>query len=207
VAVLAQEAISVNAVGYTKVDIASSNYALMCLGFESFTNADINTLVGNQLPANSAAWIWDRTGDTYVTEVKMSRGGWPNPGRTIYRGDAFWLFNAGAVTNSVVIPGEVPSESRGITNTVVYDVDGLNALSYPFPGPVFWTNTSLAIDAAADDALWIWSVTGQTYVSHIKMSRGGWTTAGGVEIEPGVAFWFKSNSTTNWDVPKPYTIY
>lgn len=206
VAVVAQEAVSVNAVGYTKIDIGPQKLALVSVDFESFTNSTINELIGNQLSGASLAWVWSRTNSTYIP-FSLGRGGWtPNPGPTILRGDAFWLYNGSAtVTSSVCILGEVPSESIGITNTVVLNCNGINALGYPYPSAEYWTNTALAKNATTGN-LWLWDTVNQTYLPY-SVGRGGWNTPPGQKIKPGEAFWLQSDSTTNWSSPKPYTIY
>ncbi|RKX32994.1 MAG: hypothetical protein DRP22_01375 [Verrucomicrobia bacterium] len=203
------QVLSRNAVGYVQVSVPSGGYALVSLNFESLDGSDLTIadVVGDQLPVGSYAHIWDRNSKVYQSELR-TRGGWSPGTNVITRGVGFWLeVPSSAATASehiVYVMGEVPDSFNQGATTTISNVQGLDALAYPFPSAVVWTNTALASNALVGDYLHVWNVTSQSYNSYLK-TRGGWTTPDNFTIEPGQSFWFETSGTQDWTEIKPYT--
>ena len=203
------EVTSVNVVGYMKITIPSNGMVLVSAPFDNLTGAyhTVSELIGSQMPNGSLAYLWDRTTKQYTNE-SYGRSGWA-PGNTkIYRGDAFWIKGPAAFTGGVItIMGEVPDSIGLDSTTTVYTISGSDAVGYPYPTPVVWTDTKLAQSAAIGDALFVWQ-TNQAYVSYSR-NRGGWDTPAGFTINPGQGFWYKKSAagTINWNETVPYNLH
>jgi len=203
VVAIGQEVTSVNAVGFNKIPIGPGKLALVTLNFESFGDASLNDLVGDQLPTGSRAFIWDRSQNpsAYVTALK-TRGGW-SATNLIYRGDAFWLYNAGTATNSVSFMGEVPYTYNNGATTTVFNITGFDAAGYAYPTDVVWTNTTLSAQMGTGDRIFLWN--GNGYDTYLK-TRGGWQTPVGLTIPAGSAFWVNTTATIDWTEVAPYDL-
>lgn len=200
---------SVNAVGYNTIEIPPSGLALVCLPFESFGDSNIENLIGDQLPEQSKAYIWDRSANAnaggYITAT-YARGGIWDQTNIILRGDAFWLKPAGTDTNFVTLLGEVPAEYNNSATTVVGNISGVDAVGYAYPTDVDWTNTALAKSALEKDKMYFWDTAAQAYQT-LTVARGGaWD--GTVTIPAGTAFWFKTDDgrTVSWEEIVPYDL-
>jgi hypothetical protein len=216
--------LSQNAVGYVKVTIPDGGLALVRHDFEALDPAVSNTmknLIGDQLPNDSVAYIWD-VSSGYVIETKGGRSGdWPANGREVFRGEAFWLQvppASGQAEWDVYLMGEVPGANNGSESSTVTGINNVDAVGYPFPAAVVWGTTSLANDLPNGSEIFFWDIdgslganggAGQGYVSYAKGGRSGdWGTEGNnVVIEPGTAFWVLvgDSSTIDWTETKPYT--
>lgn len=206
--------LSQNAVGYVKVTIPDGGLALIRPDFEQLdpsVPADMNNLIGDQLPNGSQAHIWDVGTSAYVTELKGGRAGaWPNPGRVVERGEAFWLEipdSSGQADWDVYIMGEVPGANNNSETSSVLAISGVDAVGYPFPAAIVWGETSLATNLPLDSLLHLWNIDTQSYESFLKGGRGGdWGAAETKVIEPGTAFWVEVGdaSVIDWTEAKPY---
>ena len=197
---------SVNVVGYTTVTVPSNNgLVLVSLNLESVSGQAmcISNLVGDQLPVNSWAHIWDRTKNGYYSTSK-TRSGWGSIGTSnIMRGDAFWLQNGSLTANYVVVfSGEVPDSTLEATTTVS-QISQVDAVGYPYPADILWTNTTLAKNSLVGDWLHVWN--GAGYVSYSK-TRGGWGVAETNTIRLGQGFWFQTTNTVAWTESVPYNL-
>ncbi len=205
------QVLSRNAVGYVKITAERNKLVLGRSDFEAMDGGGgiaVSNLFGNQLPDDSRVYLWDRTTATYKILQKTARGAWgPGGSNRVQRGDSFCIkVPASAASNSydVYVMGEVPDRFTAPTTTVG-GIVGMNMLGYPYPVSVSWTGTDLAAKAPVDSRLYLWDVSNQSYVIHQKTARGGWATAGGVLLTPGVGFWLKNTSSVNWVEVKPYT--
>jgi len=203
------QVLSRNAVGYVQVSVPSGGLALVSLDFKSLDGSDmtINDVVGDQLPRGSYAYIWNRATKTYNAESR-GRGGWSPGTNVIEPGIGFWLevprTAATADHHVVYIMGEVPDSFNNGATCTIQNITVLDALGYPFPVGIPWTNTALASNAVNGDYLYVWNTTNQTYDAYSK-GRGGWSTPPNFTIQPGQAFWFETSMTQNWTEVKPYT--
>ena len=210
-----QNVLSQNAVGYVRVTIPDGGLALLRPDFEQIdpsVPADMFNLIGDQLPDGSLAHIWDVTTSSYVSELKGGRSGaWPNPGREVARGEAFWLqvpSGSGQAEWDVYIMGEVPGTNNASESSTVTGIAGVDAVGYPFPAAVTWSNTTLSAQLPNGSAMHIWNIATQSYDSFTKGGRAGdWGPVGNaVVIEPGTAFWVDvaDASVIDWTEVKPY---
>lgn len=198
--------LSQNAVGYVKVTVDAGDLALVRNDFVNIDGSPVTipTLLGDQVPANSVAHVWDRVGGSYASVTKGGRG-WP-AGATneLMRGDAFFLQIPAAAAEAsydVYLLGEVPADAEATVANIQVD-----AIGYPYPAAVNWTATTLSESMAASDTLHVWDQATQTYVSITKGGRGWPAAADTVVIEPGQAFWVETAAATpaDWTETKPY---
>jgi hypothetical protein len=194
---------SQNIVGYTKVTASDDALTLVALNFSTPSSTNINTLIGDQLPADSRLHIWDKTSNTYntVTYTETRAGAsWPDVGMDI--GDAFWIEVApGGGTHEVTLSGEVKGDD--LSTTIGGPID---ATGYFYPVDQTWGDTDLSAIMPADSRLHLWS--GSNYVTYTKSE----TRAGAVwsaealdeKIAPAEGFWVETPAT-NWTEELPYT--
>lgn len=203
------QVLSRNAVGYVKITAERGKLVLGRLDFEAIGGGGIavSNLFGDQLPANSQVYLWDRASAQYKTCFKAARGGWSGGSNIVTRGEGFWVrVPAAAASNAydVFLMGEVPDRFTAPTTTIA-NLSGANMLGYPYPVQRYWTNTTLANEAPANASLYLWNATNQAYEVHTKTIRGGWATATNVILHPGVGFWLRNTGTVTWVELKPYT--
>ena len=203
---------SANAVGYVKITANRGNLVLIRTDFLNISgsNDTMQSLIGDQVPLNSQAHIWDRDTDSYVTELRGGRAGdWPSNGREVAPGDAFWIEipdSAPDASYDMFVMGEVPGDNNNSESNNIPGID-FDAIGFPYPVATNWGDTSLAIDAPLGSQVHFWDPTNQTYVSAIKGGRAGdWDAATKAKmIQPGEAFWLEVGAgTLDWDVTKPY---
>ena len=207
VVAIGQEVTSVNAVGFTKIEIGPGGLALVAPVFESFGDATLNDIVGDQLPNGSTAYIFDRASGTYKISTKLKGTGWDAAGtNTLFRGDALWLRNDGSVTATVSMMGEVPYTYNDGKTTTVYSIEGVDAVGYAFPTDVVWTNTVLAGALASGDLLYIFNTGTGSFDPYTKLKGTGWDTPAGLTIEAGRAFFVNSSSSIDWTEIAPYDL-
>lgn len=201
---LAQDVTSVNVVGFNKVAIGPGQYAFLALPFESFGDATLEDLVGDQLPQNSAAYIWDRVSKTFVPSSR-TKFGWSGT-NVIHRGDGFWLRNASTTTtNYVSLMGEVPAAYNNSATTTVAGISGVDAVGYAYPTDVTWTNTTLSQQVPQNAALYVWDEVTQQLVAFSK-TKFGWSTPPGYSIKAGRAFWISTTTPVDWSEVAPYNL-
>lgn len=202
---------SVNVVGYYSVSIPANGAALVTPVLEPFGSAvgTIGDLVGEQLPANSSAFIWDRGLKTYVAASKGARGGWIGAGssKVILRGDAVWLIPPkNGTPYTVTIMGEAPGAYNEAASSTVANISGADAVGYAYPVDIVWTNSTLAKALPNNSSLFIWDLATQNYVPYAKGTRAGWTTPAGFKIPAGTAFWVTTTTPMDWEEVVPYDL-
>lgn len=208
--------LSRNAVGYVKVTIPKGKLALIRNDFEDISGSGlaITNVIGDQVPVGSTILLWDYTFNPApkyipINKAAANRGGWGAGGTNrLVRGQSFFMqIPSSAASNEyqVYMMGEVPDKTTAPTSTVGV-ITSLGMYGHPYPVSEYWTNTTLAKNAAVGDSLLLWN--GDAYVPYNKAAanRGGWGAATNVILAPGQGFWFQtSNASSNWTVPKPYT--
>lgn len=210
VVAIGAEVTSVNAVGFTKIDIEPGKLVLVSPVFESFTDQTVAGIVGDQLPTGSKAYIFDRATGDYLTSTKQKgTTGWDGPGTNmLFRGDALWLKNAGLATESVSMMGEVPYDYNGGKTSTVYGILGVDAVGYAFPTDVVWTNTTLSAAMGSGDRVYIFNEGTGGFDSYPKAKgTAPWSSApAGLTIEAGRAFFVKTANSIDWTEVAPYNL-
>lgn len=198
---------SVNVVGFNKVAAPGQKLVLTSVTFESFSGSTLEDLVGDQLPVGSVAYIWNRQTKGYDPASRTLRGGWVST-TPILRGDAFWLRSSDpeGTTNVVSFMGEVPDDYNDSKTNTIPGITGLDAIAYAFPVDIAWTNTTLATAMGTGDLLYIWDDANRTYQSYSKTLRGGWSSAAGVVLKAGRAFFVNTASSIDWTEIAPYEL-
>lgn len=206
VVAIGQEVTSVNAVGFTKIDIGPGGLAFVAPVFESFGDSTVTDVVGDQLGNGSAAYIFDRVTKSYVPASK-TKSGWIGDGATniLHRGDALWLFNGGVSTSTVSLMGEVPYTYNDGKTSTVYSINGTDAFGYAFPVDVVLTNTSLASAMANGDAVYLFNTATGQFDPYSK-TKSGWLPTGNVTIEAGRAFFVFTSQNIDWTEIAPYDL-
>jgi hypothetical protein len=194
---------SVNVVGFNKITIEAGELALVTPPFESFGDATLEDLVGDQLPQGSGAFIWDRANSIYIASSR-TKAGWSGT-NVIHRGDGFWLSNAGAEPATVALMGEVPADYNNSATTTVSEISGTDAVGYAYPTDIVWTNTTLAQTVDSGSGLFIWDEDGQTYAAYSK-TKAGWSTPEGFALKAGRAFWISTSTPVDWTEIAPYDL-
>ncbi len=197
---------SVNVVGYHSITIPENGIALVTPVLESFGAGTLEDLVGDQLPAGSFAWIWDRAQNTYISGSRSGFGGWGLT-NVILRGDAVWLKpKTGTGAHTITFMGEVPAEYNLAGTTTVHNIAGIDAVGYSYPVDIVWTNTTLAAAAPSGAFLYVWNIESQGYATYSKSGFGGWNTPAGYTIKSGQAFWIKAEGPIDWVEEAPYDL-
>jgi hypothetical protein len=203
VGLAAGEVPSVNVVGYGKVTIPPTNLVLVATTFETFGDSTLDDLVGDQLPAGSTAYIWDRVGKTYIPASVNRFGAW-STNTPILRGDAFWLRNSSSVEAvEVSLRGEVPYDYNNAATTTVSSITNVDAVAYAYPADVLWTNTALSQALAAGDTIYIWD---GGWTPYSKSRLGSWGGGDTLTISAGRAFFVESANLVDWTEVAPYDL-
>lgn len=231
---------SLNVVGFQKSLSTPSGLTMAGMPFDD-DNADLelNVLVSTQLTSAASyasadkIFMWDPTAQAYVRYYlrNYTRAGitnkWVNSTNdTVPTTDAFLLPEAGfwvsspfAVTQTVVLVGDVVDETV-LTNTLLV---GLNLVSYPFSSDraikdMNLTNGTSASTYASADKIMAWDEQSQQYVRYYfrNYTRAGITnkwvlsTNDTVEttdsIPAGAGFWYSAIAQFDWKCVRPYTL-
>lgn len=200
----AADVTSVNSVGFQNITVPNGGLRLVRMDFYGMTTNPVTagTLIGDQLPSGSSISVWDTATRSYRSEVK-TRSGWPKGTNAteLLPGVAFWMKAAATpVSNyTVTFSGEVPD----VASSSILQLRAVNAVGYPYPASILWTNTQLAKTGVTGDSISLWTNT--AYASYVR-TRSGWGAANTLVIDPGVAFWFSAgnSATQNWTEAKPY---
>lgn len=205
--------LSQNAVGYVKLTIPKGGLALARLDFESLDPsviANARNLIGDQLPTDSAVFIWDVATSQYIPETKGSRSGWPNSENSLDRGTAFWIQvpdTAAEESYDVYLMGEVPGANNNSETNTIEGIEGIDALGYAYPAAIDWTNTQLSALLPSGSTIFIWDIATQAYLPFNKGARSGWgATGNALVLDPGTSFWVDvgDDSIIDWTEVKPY---
>ena len=186
----AQTITSVNSVGFHSVDVPpGGDLVLVAPTLESMGGGTLEELIGDQLPAGAIAHIWQRDTRSYTTVPKSSKNGWGSA--TIERGDAVWLLDPNATTTQrVSFAGEVP-DVRSLTATTTVSIGAIDAVAYPYPTEIDFTNTTLAQASVPGDVVHFWRTADQAYTTVPKSSKNGWGSSSTKVLAIGEAFWYQ----------------
>jgi len=198
------QVLSRNAVGYTKITCPKGGLVLVRMDFESMDGGDLHAedVFGDQLPMGSIIYSYDTSIPGYVSDSRTFAGWSTNI--VFERGMGFWIKvpdTAASNEYQVYMMGEVPDRFTAPTSTT--DIaNGVTLVGYMYPNDIYWTNTTLAKNAAMGDKIYYWD--GSNYVVD-SLGFVGWSDPNLV-ITPHMGFWFKTaQPATNWVETKPYT--
>ncbi len=186
---------SANIVGYAKVNAIGGQLTLVALNFSG--GSTISDLIGDQVPQGTVVNLWDKDGNTYVTDTK-TRAGFSSTA-TVDLGDALWISAGGSAgaTNEIIFSGEVLTDA---TNTVTYST-GIEATGYFYPVSTSWTDTDISVQAPQGSVLNVWN--GSSYTTSTK-TRGGWSANPTIGVAEG--FWLQVPSETTVNEERPFSI-
>ena len=220
---------SVNVVGFVKLSLSP--------GFSMIRNDFINmegdptpeNILGERVPLNTRIFEWDTgTGLYKIAEYKartvivppnppVTVTNWGGDDVMLDQGVGFWIDIPDEADDptEISIMGEVPDNG---SNTVV-TLSGFNLISYPYPTPIAWTNTTLAKNPTIGDAVYQYNVdTGLYNISEYKVTTvivppnppvtvTNWSGSD-ITIDVGEGFWYKKASAGSdfWEELQPYTL-
>jgi len=180
-AAFAQTVTSANIVGYNKVTVNNGDYTLISSALLG-TNNTLGTLLAD-VPVGTSVLSWNSGTQSYET-VSKTRGGWGTAAtNTLPQSGGVFVQLAGGSDFDIITSGDVPTNSTISIDTV----NGLTLVSYPFPAPVAFSNTTIASSALVGDSVSFWQ--SGAYNTFSK-TRGGWGANGATIIQPGQAFFY-----------------
>lgn len=201
-----QQVLSRNAVGYQKVTLEKGKFAMARHDFETLDTPLVISNVFASLPAGSRVMLWKEDQSGYIVATKTILGTWGAAGSNVLaRGRGFWVqvaTTAPSNTYDVFMMGEVPDKFTAPTTTVNV-LAGFTLTGYGYPTEIKWTNTTVAKSAPAGSTIFIW--TGSNYVPYTRTVLGWTGGATNLLLTPGMGFWLRWASATNWAEGKPYT--
>lgn len=195
--------LSQNAVGYVKVSIDAGTLALVSQAFVDIDGnpQTMSTVVGDQLPNASRAFIWDSGAqqfgqESFVPAAKGADPTWTPDTNVLEPGVGFFLECAtgGDPSYDVYLLGEVPSAAT----TDLTTVPGLTMQGFPYPATEAWTNTATAQAAVNGDRLFLWDQGGQQYdqISFVPAAKGAdptWSDES-IQLAPGEGYFYDSGA-------------
>jgi len=214
---------SVNAVGYTKVNLPAG-FSMVSLPFNSVGGAamSIDDALGKNFADGTTIFFYMGAAIGYQSYTYYDNGptdpttGWYNNSTSlmegtnkILRGEGFWI-QVTSATN-VVLAGEVPGGTDA-TNSIPL-VKGFQMVSSAYPAAMSVKNGLTPSDG---DTIFNW--TGAAYKSYTYYDNGptdpttGWydndtsLQVADVSLAIGQAAWYQSvnNANVNWNQTKPY---
>lgn len=184
---------SANVVGYNQITVPSNQLVLVSLDFDN-TNNTINGLFGT-LPVGSKVSRWNTGTQQYIASTK-SVGGWGTAGTNkIEKGTGVFVQLPANVQTNIYFSGDVPMSET----TLVYKVNGLAVISYPYPVDTPFTNTAVAKTAKVGDKISVWN---NGYTAYTR-SVGGWGSGTNLQLKVGQAFFFQSTTNSTISEVKP----
>ena len=203
---LAEEVRTVNTAGLHKHTVDPGDLILVAPTVDNLEGNQLSDVLGDQLPNNSAVFIWNGLGyDPPAT--KSALGGW-TPNYTVIRGQAIFVQNAASASGPVTFgfTGELP-EARNGGGTTTVSVSGLDAIAYPYKIDIEFGTTQTAIDAPLNSAVFFWNVGSQAYdPPSTKQALGGWGAASVRVVGIGEAFFMEAPSPFSSDEVQPYNL-
>ncbi len=205
------QVLSVNAVGYVKVNILATNKLhLLANNFEPLSGPIAISNTFASLPFGTQIYLWDSAAQAYKSPITRGLFGWPPAGSNqLVRGESFFLRSAGGATNvagyPVYVMGEVPDASTAPTSSYSTAV-GLTLVGNPYPVETKWTNSALAKALPFGAKVYVWDASSQSYSAPITRGLFGWPPAGNaLVLQPGVGVIVQTTNTINYAEVKPYT--
>ncbi|MCO6400105.1 MAG: hypothetical protein J5I99_02600 [Verrucomicrobia bacterium] len=205
------QVLSVNAVGYVKVDlIATNKLHLLANNFEPLNGPIAISNTFASLPPGTSVILWDKAAQAYKPAINRSVFGWPVAGSNqLIRGESIFLRTAGASTNVSTYPvylmGEVPDSDTAPTSTYA-SAAGITFVGLPYPVQTWWTNTALSMALPAGSSLYVWDSAAQGYSPSMSKSVFGWSAAAkALVLQPGQGFFVVTTNVVNYSEVKPYT--
>jgi hypothetical protein len=197
---------SVNAVGYSKVDLPRDKFVMLACQFEQIdgsTNTITKVLPG-PLPDATQVFLFDAASQTYTEEFYDEAIGWLPGTSEMGRQSSVWIkipASSASATQEVVVAGQVP-----MTNATVSVVrPGFQLLAYPYPVDLVVTNAGFQGSDA--DQLFYWNPSTETWKEEFYDEAIGWLP-GDTVVKTSQGFFYKSTSSTNkmWVATRPYSL-
>ncbi|MCO5067841.1 MAG: hypothetical protein M9910_04015 [Kiritimatiellae bacterium] len=205
------QVLSVNAVGYVKVDlIATNKLHLLANNFEPLNGPIAISNTFASLPVGTQVYLWDSVAQAYISPITRGLFGWPPAAsNTLVRGESFFLRSSSNATNapqySVYFMGEVPDASTAPTSSYS-TAAGLKLIGNPYPVETKWTNSALAQAMPVGSQVFVWDAASQSYSAPITRGLFGWPPAGNaLVLQPGRGVIVKTTNIFNYAEVKPYT--
>ncbi len=222
----ADQATSVNAVGFEKFNVSTGQLALVRCDFLTMgASLTVSNVFGATLPIGAQLYFWNGTNyqiETYsryfVSPPANYATNWAPGTNLLVTGKAFWIRLPAVAPQSsydVTVSGEVPGSTRQPSNTVSV-LPGLNMVGYSYPTTIAWTNTTLAKQAEIGDRLYVWDGSSysiynyaRVFVSPPANYATNWGGGQSVVLNPGQGFWYSrgvSASPISWTEILPYVM-
>jgi hypothetical protein len=184
-------------VGYIKVDANAGEYKLIGAVFNPLEGeSTVGSVLGtNDVPAGTKVFLYDKSSQKYVQELKHSTLGWLPGTNVIQVGDGMWLLSPS--DKAFYLMGEVPYDGTNAVEVVA----GYQLLTFPYPTGIAITNTFLNDVAKPGDK--VFTFDGTNYHQALKHSTLGWLPAD-FTLNPGEGFWYTTSSNFTWQETKPY---
>ncbi|MCO5045841.1 MAG: hypothetical protein M9935_11315 [Kiritimatiellae bacterium] len=205
------QVLSVNAVGYVKVDLIATNKIHMLRN--DFVGLDSPAVISNvlaSLPVGTQVILWDKGAQAYRPAFNKTVIGFgANGTNPLPRGQGFIVRTPSSATNVATIPlyilGEVP-DSVTASTTTTYVVNGINLEGYPYPVSTKWTNTALSAALPVGSQVVIWNPLSQSYAAAINKTVIGWGPSGNaLSLNPGQGYFVRTSTNVVVNQVKPYT--
>lgn len=192
---VAQTVYSVNAVGYVNVTVPANGFALLANPLNVGTNNSISAVLPD-VPVGTVVYTFDPTAAAFVQITKRSATLWSGGtgnNTVLNPGTGFFVRNAAATPLNITFVGEVP---QGTNLTVSIPKAGFNLIGsiVPQAGKV---STDLGLPTVANDAIYTFNPTSQSYVTSTKRSATLWSPSEPV-IEVANGFFLKATAPSTW---------
>ena len=192
--VSAQTVTSANMVGYTKVTAVGGELTLISINFET-GGLTIGDVFGD-LPVSSYIYLWDKSGNTYISSQKGRSGFSPNP--VLDMGDAMWISAAGLGSTEIIISGEVLLAETNVVGTV----SQIQATGFYYPVDTVFGDTDLSQQLPTSSYLYLWN--GSSYDTYQK-GRSGWGDGATAPVGVSDGFWIDPAESFDWSEHRPFT--
>jgi len=205
------QVLSVNAVGYVKVDLVASNKLhLLANNFEPLSAPIAISNTFASMPVGTSIILWNSGAQAYEAPITRGLFGWPVAGtNTLKRGASYFLRTSSSGTNVATYPvylmGEVPDSQTAPTSSHTTAV-GLSFVGNSYPVIASWTNSAVAKAMPVGASVLTWDVAAQAYQAPITKGLFGWPVAGNLlMIQPGQGIIVRTTNSVAFSDVKPYT--
>jgi len=200
---------SLNTVTAHRHTVKAGELILVASTVDHKRGSTLEDILGDQLPVNSAVFVWNGTG--YETATRAAFFGW-SENILVPRGKAFFVQVAASPPGDVTfaLTGEVPEAHNGGGTTTV-SVAGISATTYPYPAEIEFGATKSAQDAPVNASVFFWNVSTQSYdAPTTKAVFSGWGDAETRVIEVGEGYFLDLTASTpdnmSSDEVEPYDL-